>query len=62
MNPKLLALLRNIMNELDELRHDVDRTDNIENECAVEYNIEREILLQALTTAWILVDGTKDGE
>ena len=62
MNAKLLALLRNIMNELDELRHDVDRTDNIENECAVEYNIEREILLQALTTAWILVDGTKDGE
>ena len=55
MNDKLLALLRNIMNELDELRQDVNGLEGWSD--AVEYNIERHILLQAL-----IAESTKDGE
>ena len=57
MNPKLLALLRNSMNELADLRNAVDRPDGGGN---------REILLEALIAVLRHIedeaDSTKDGE
>ena len=53
MSEKLLALLRNIVEELDDLRYAADRGDGLENEVAIARQIDRGILLQALI---------KDGE
>ena len=49
MDARLFELLRNIIDELDDLRHDVDRGDSVEDESAVGRHIERDILFQALT-------------
>ena len=49
MNEKLLALLVNIMAELNDLRYEVEKADGVEDEWAIAARIEREILLEALT-------------
>ena len=48
MNQRLLALLRNIVEELDDLRFEVETADGVEDEMATLRHIEREILLEAL--------------
>ena len=53
MNEKLLALLRNIVEELGDLRYEADRGDRLENEVTIGRQIDRGILIQALI---------KDGE
>ena len=49
MNRNLLELLRNVMEELDDLNYEVDKGYNTENEVAVARKIAREILFAALT-------------
>ena len=48
MDKHLLQLLRNIADELDDLRFAVETTDGVEDEMATLRRIEREILLAAL--------------